>query len=422
MAGKKGKNTQVQEEGNQAKESSTEQQIQPPQSTVPPEVADRLTRIEAVLEKLTALPQPPEQTSPQMVTRGRPRGRPSKASKNTRRSVSVDSVVNRDIPSTSHSDNGRSRINSEVRARQPARDAIPDVHPRDPAPRQDVNPVTQKLADPLLKVNTAPHSEQLIDVNTGSSWATWMQPSGSSLHASSQFKPQSVLAPPYARYDPDDVEQRVHDILTTTASSLSRGNIRQGPYAYPFKYVLRGTERQRVSIDSVSLSEHLWGIVRMIRDEKLDPQLRPYLNNHLVEVIEDSCDFQWENVRRWSEEVFGLIAEERLPGGWAATSRIQMLRMSISRLHSARYNLNKDQTHRDVNKKPNPTYTQNQELKGGPCQAYNSPSGCNFPSGHVVNGRKQQHVCTFCLFNNCAAYTHSEMQCRNKTKFPPHHF
>lgn len=225
-------------------------------------------------------------------------------------------------------------------------------------------------------------------------------------------------------FDHDDVEQRVHDILASTASTISRGNVRTGPYSYPFKYVLRGPERQRVNINSVSLSEHLWGLVRMIRDEKLNPALRPHLNNHLVEVIEDSCDFHRENVRAWSEEVFSLVAEDRLPGGWAAVPRIQMLRMSMSRIHSARQHLTKDPSNRDSyrrNNQPNQPLSHNDQIKGGPCQAYNSPAGCQLQSGHIVNGRKQQHVCTFCLFNSCAAYTHSEMQCRNKNKYPPHH-
>lgn len=161
----------------------------------------------------------------------------------------------------------------------------------------------------------------------------------------------------------------------------------------------------------------------MIRDDKLDPKLRHYLNNHLIEVIEDSCDFSWENVHGWSEEVFGLIAEDRLPGGWGATPRIQMLRMSTSRLHTARRTSQNDEHSQDFNRRGPPPQSQPQDMiRGGPCQAYNNPAGCYLQLGHIVNGRKQQHVCTFCLFNSCTVYTHSEMQCQNKTNFPPHHF
>lgn len=231
------------------------------------------------------------------------------------------------------------------------------------------------------------------------------------------------VSPSRMNFDNDDVEQGVHEILASTASTISRANVRQGPYFYPFKYVLRDPERLRVTIGSVSLSEHLWGLVRMICDDKLNPALRPYLNTHLVEVIEDSCDFQWENVRAWSEEVFGLIAEDHLPGGWAAVSRVQMLRMSMSRIHTARQHFLKDPTQKDSQKRfTQPSIRNNDPIRGGPCQAFNSPAGCNLPSGHIISGCRQQHVCKFCLFNSCATYTHSEMQCRNKTKYPPHHF
>lgn len=421
MPGRKGKTQQITDVGNPTEETPVLPIDQPSQPTVHPEVSDRLARIEAVLERLSA-PTPPAQDSPpQMVTRGRPRGKGKAATKTTRRSVSLDPVTTREVPSCSHSNFTAAENFHAAAAGRPVSDAIPDVRPSQAAARQNVDLVTQSRADPLLNVNKPPPPQQLIDVGAASSWASWTQPPY--VHQPQpQYRPQPVLNQPYTHYDPDDVEQRVYDILATTASTLSRGNLRQGPYPYPFKYVLRGTERQRVGINSVSLPEHLWGIVRMIRDDKLDPQLRPYLNTHLCEVIEDSCDFDWFNVRRWSEEVFGLIAEDRLPGGWAASPRIQMLRMSISRLRIGTQYNNKDSNYRDLNKKTPPLQAHTNELRGGPCQAYNSPAGCNLQSGHVQNGRKQQHVCTFCLFNSCAAYTHPETQCRNKTKFPPPHF
>lgn len=163
----------------------------------------------------------------------------------------------------------------------------------------------------------------------------------------------------------------------------------------------------------------------MIRDDKLDPAVRPYLNNHLVEVIEDSCDFEWGNVRRWSEEVFGLIAEDLLPGGWAASSRIQMLRMSMSRLQAARQHCEPDnyarlrELHSTQSRSTQQYSQQSDAVKGHAC---NSVSGCPLPSGYLSNGKRLKHVCTFCLINSCAAYTHPETQCRNKTESSAHHF
>lgn len=235
-----------------------------------------------------------------------------------------------------------------------------------------------------------------------------------------------LLRQPQQQYgfDTEDVERRVQDILASTASTLSRGSVKPG--AYPFKYLLRGPKRQKVSINSASLSDHLWGLVCMIRDPKIDPSIRPYLNTHLLEVIEDRCDFDWESVRKWSEEVFTLIAENRLPGGWASVPRIQMLRMTISRSPFNRaYPPLRDYQHREQARRQ---LTQQQQFQpdppknGPPCTAFNSSNGCNLPPGHIVNGRKVQHLCTFCLYNSCAAYTHPETQCRNKNRISQHHF
>lgn len=40
--------------------------------------------------------------------------------------------------------------------------------------------------------------------------------------------------------------------------------------------------------------------------------------------------------------------------------------------------------------------------------------GCSLASGHILNGKKMIHVCSFCLFNNSAAHNHAEAHCRNK--------
>lgn len=389
-------------------------------------VTDRLAQIEAFMEKIASqpaqAPQPvqPPPTSP-AVTRGRARTSKTIGLQAERRSVSHDPTTNRQQTVSSHSSNAGFTSNSSSASRQRVTDASLDV----PASRCDVHrdPVTSQPGDPFLQVNNAAHAQQLIDVGPGNSWNTWSRSATNPLQPHSHQSINS-FASGNMNFDRDDVEQRVHDILASTASTISRGNVHQGPYSYPYKYVLRGPERQRVTINSVSLSEHLWGLVRMIRDEKLNPAIRPHLNKHLVEVIEDSCDFHWENVRAWSEEVFSLIAEDRFPGGWAADQRIQMLRLSMSRIHAARQYSQKDTNNKDSTRRANQaSYQSTDALRCGPCQAYNSPTGCQFQSGHLINGRKQQRVCTFCLFNSCAAYTHSEVHCRNKTKVPPpHHF
>lgn len=75
----------------------------------------------------------------------------------------------------------------------------------------------------------------------------------------------------------------------------------------------------------------------MIDDPEVDPAIKPNLITHMKEVAEDCCDFELStNVRRWSEEVFDLVAQRRLPEGWNSSDRIQNLRTGMSRAEGAR--------------------------------------------------------------------------------------
>lgn len=124
-------------------------------------------------------------------------------------------------------------------------------------------------------------------------------------------------------YMDDDVERQVQQIMASAATSLTKGNVKTG--AFPFKYVYKGSDRRKVAFNSLSLPEHQWGILRMANDPKIDPSIKPCLYNHLEEIIEDCLDFDWETgVRKWSEQVFSLIGEDRLPRGWHSVARIQM--------------------------------------------------------------------------------------------------
>lgn len=416
---------------NQVQQEPQEQETQTPAQEKPDseEVNQRLARIEAAIERMSARPaRVPSPTI--MTTRGRAKAneKNNTASKQ-RRLVSMDPELSRENDNNSQSSSSTQHPHQPSHKRAVNRDTMADVQPRDQTAVHDVpvDLLTQHSGDPLTNVNKLAPPRQLIDVNTipaGTGWAPQMD---YTIGATSEVNsPQLTQHQQQYGFKTDDVERRVQDILASTASTLSRGNVKPG--AYPFKYVLRGHERLKVSINSVSLSEHLWGLVCMIRDPKIDPSIRPYLYSHLLEVIEDTCDFDWECVRRWSEEVFTLIAENRLLGGWSSVSRIQMLRVTISRSPFNRaYSPPPRELHpRDQVRRPQPQQQQpfhsDPPKNGPPCTAYNTANGCNLPAGHMVNGRKVQHVCTFCLYNSCATCTHPESQCRNKNRFAPHHF
>lgn len=175
----------------------------------------------------------------------------------------------------------------------------------------------------------------------------------------------------------------------------------------------------KATINSVTLPEHLWGIFRIIHDPKTDSDIKPCLMVHIEQIIEDAREFEWETgVRRWSEEVFSRITEGRLLNGWLSYDEIQRMRMVIAQskpivsrpqAQFSRNNYNRPQS--------NQLQSSQDILKGGPpCPDYNSATGCTLNSGHIKQGKRLVHVCSFCLHHTSATNTHPEIYCRNKVR------
>lgn len=127
------------------------------------------------------------------------------------------------------------------------------------------------------------------------SWAAWttahhtIPPVGTS-HASFPISTHDLT------YD-ESVDNQVKQILATTVHNLGKGNTQ--PFDFPYKYILRGPEKVKAAINSVTLPEHLWGIFRMIHDPKSDPDTKPCLMLHIEQIVEDAREFEWETgVRR----------------------------------------------------------------------------------------------------------------------------
>lgn len=254
----------------------------------------------------------------------------------------------------------------------------------------------------------APAPKQHGGASKQDDWSAWVL-------AISDLLPPVGLQPASIKDFPNDsqLQAQVKSIIESSANSLSKGTSKVGEF--PFTYVKRGDEKKRATINSCSLPEHIWGIFAMIKDPGVKNDIKPALLQHMEEVVEDCREYEWPAVRRWSEEVFSLVAEGRLLGGWHATSKIQMLRITLSKVITAKLSTLKD--YGGKFKVPNTSHqNDNWKPSGPPCFAFNQREGCSLPNGHINNGKRLQHICSYCFFTAASTFYHSEQNCRNKAR------
>ena len=221
-------------------------------------------------------------------------------------------------------------------------------------------------------------------------------------------------APMAEGIDPD-IDDKVRSILESTAHHISTRGKRG---IYPHQYIFRGAKKEKASLGELTLAEHAWGIMRIVEDSKIPSEIKPHLVSHLDDLLEDAREYTWANVRQWSEEIFALISEGRMKGGWSNDHRIQMLRMSISRtnrISSASSSAAGSAHSKHQQAYPRQT-TQGKDMRGGPpCKDFNT-SGCSLPGGHIVDAFRRPHICSYCLVQLSSIHPHAEKDCQIKLK------
>lgn len=272
---------------------------------------------------------------------------------------------------------------------------------------------------PNAQVPCQPLQPDAPQQNVNKTWSPWLA-NNVNMNPPRDL-PSSLLLSTKDVVSSDTLESKVHDILSNTATRLAKGNPKTGQF--PFQYVQRGLEKRHATMNTVTLPEHIWGIVCMIKDPQVQAEYKPALFDHIEQVCDDCRDYDWPSaVRRWSEEVFSLVSQNRLEKGWLAKHDIQMLRLSLSRDSTARTT-----QHKELYPRSRPATSAAaipmDGLRGGPpCPDFNSPRGCNLLNGHLAHGKKMLHICCFCLMNSAATFPHPETMCRNKARLNMTHF
>ena len=96
-------------------------------------------------------------------------------------------------------------------------------------------------------------------------------------------------------------------MLLSTATILQ--SIRGKPQ-FQHDYVVRGSAKQKATFNSLTVPEYGWALLRMLKDTKIDAVNKPRILAHLFNVLEDAKDFNWCQVREWSEEVYCQLAQK----------------------------------------------------------------------------------------------------------------
>lgn len=370
-----------------------------PENPMHPEYEDRFTRLEGLVESMAvtvkALAAKPKKRKKSKSKHQEDEQKPKKRKK-VKDSRSNPSVVIADTQDFSEVE-GLSVPASDLQANAP----VPDVT----APAA--------ISASVSNVVTRP---DVTEVNKNEGWAAWLLANGALPPNNKPMNSGTIQHYDTAKDAEQSLQNQVRNILENTASHMSKGMVKK---PYPYCYVRRGDEKKHATINSVTLGEHVWGILAMVKDPDVPASIKPALLEHLDEVAEDSMEFEWQAVRRWSEEVFSLVSEGRLPQGWSSTGKIQLLRMSIARTSTAKISGAGSQD--KARAYHNQAFPDNKK-SAPPCVAYNSAEGCSHPQGHVVNGRRRQHICAYCFSCSGATFYHSEVNCRNKNRDKVHHF
>ena len=130
-------------------------------------------------------------------------------------------------------------------------------------------------------------------------------------------------------YDPL-FSHHVRSLLNTAHVMTNK----KGKRSHPHQYVFRGPTREKTTLVSLDLAEYLFGLQQLTKDPRTPAGDKPALAKHLNDLVTDAKEYNWPQVREWSETVFSSILEEEFT--WSAELRIDSLRNTIAHVRGGR--------------------------------------------------------------------------------------
>lgn len=177
------------------------------------------------------------------------------------------------------------------------------------------------------------------------------------------------------------------------------------------------TLKQKLDLrGSVTPLDYFDSYVGLLRDPRAYNQDDlPFMLAHLQDVIRDSRDKAWENVRRWSQLTWDNIEKGTLK--WSEAQLIQNERFrrvggpGMAPTGGGGGGHFKQPTHGATGGKPK------HSKLDFPCRDFNSNRGCKFGGNHSDNGISLIHCCSYCEGVTGKRNPHSVLECENKIRF-----
>lgn len=232
---------------------------------------------------------------------------------------------------------------------------------------------------------------------------------------------------PAAYTDPEhDTEsaKAINELLIAAGSALGR---KRGKHHFlPHLYIIRGEKNEKVGLGEATWAEYFGALLRMGKDPAVPQAWKDPILEHMHQLTTMALTWDWSTCRLWSEKVFSMISDGRLPHGWAGQIAIKNTQTDVC-LIGTRADLTaqkKQYTQRGTNHNTQATnYSQDgkpeysKEVEGKPCHPWNWGNECGFTASHGQLPDRKAHICAWCANKYHRVNLHQEKVCINKKRF-----
>ena len=201
----------------------------------------------------------------------------------------------------------------------------------------------------------------------------------------------------------------------------------------PHLFVIRGSKREKIAVGDANMPEYFAALFKMVKSEEVPSSWTDHLYEHMHNIAVMACEWDWHTCRLWSEKVFDMIDDGRLPHAWAdhyavkdiqrdayaVGNRVNQQKRSNNNTRSAQSNSTNsyNNSHATSSGSHDSRQDFNRETDGKPCNPWNWGNDCGNSASHGEGQERKVHVCAWCANKYRRANVHKEKDCLNKKRY-----